>query len=334
MYNEQITKEDIFKVVPQSDIYSHYIGETMETGYKINSPLRDDNIPSFAIFYHKTDKDVLMFYDFATKHCGDSIIFVCMLFGIGYKEALFKIAFDFGLTNVEITAERRQVINATRLIEKEQVRIGINKRPWKKHDAEFWKSFGITKATLNKYNVVPIKYVYFNGNASIVDSHAYAYLEFKDGEVTYKIYQPYNKKYKWINNANYTVHQGYSKLPKKGELLIITKSLKDVMAIRDTLRVPAIGLQSESVMMKDSVMDEYKSRFEHVVCLFDNDKAGIALSIDFSERYGVPHFFMPVLPGVTDYSDLVKKVGVDEAKVMFIDSFKQIDNEIRNHKWY
>ena len=71
IFNEQITKEDILKVVSQEDVFTHYIGEPMESGVKINSPLRDDNVPSFAVFYHKSGDGTLMFYDFATKDCGD-----------------------------------------------------------------------------------------------------------------------------------------------------------------------------------------------------------------------------------------------------------------------
>jgi DNA primase len=70
-------------------------------------------------------------------------------------------------------------------------------------------------------------------------------------------------------------------------------------------------------MMKVSVMNEYKSRFKQVFCLFDNDKAGVKLSEDFTKKYNVPHFFMPELPGVTDFSDLVSKVGKKEAKKLF-----------------
>lgn len=317
VYNETITKNDILNVISQQDIFSHYIGEPMESGYKINSPLRNDNVPSFTLFYHKSGDGTLMFYDFATKDCGDCVVFVTKLFGLGYRQALFKIAFDFGLSKVEVTSERKEIINATRVIEKNNVEIGVNKRSWEKHDVKYWKSFGITKATLAKYNVIPIKYLFFNNNASVVDKHSYAYLEFKDDKITYKIYQPFSSQYKWINNANYTVHQGYTQLPKKGKLLIITKSLKDVMSIYDTLHIPSVGLQSESVMMKDSVMNEYKARFEKVICLFDNDKAGKNLSVEFTERYSVPHFFMPELKDVTDFSDLVKKVGSVEAKKIF-----------------
>jgi len=65
--------------------------------------------------------------------------------------------------------------------------------------------------------------------------------------------------------------------------------------------------------MKDSVMDEYKSRFNKVICLFDNDQAGKKLSVSFTEKYNVPHFFVPELPNVTDFSDLVKGIGKEDA---------------------
>lgn len=317
IYNEQITKEDLFSCLPQDDIFAFYIGTPVAHSTKICSPLREDNVPSFVLYYHKNGSGTLMFYDFATKDSGDAVVFVSYLYGISFKDALWKIAYDFNLSNTEVTAEKQAIVAAKRVVQKQQVKLGIKKRSWQRHDAMFWKQFGITRRTLEKYNVAPISYVFFNGNASKVDKHAYAYIEYKDDTVTYKIYQPYSEHFKWINNANYTVHQGYTQLPKSGDLLIITKSLKDVMSLKDVIGIPSVGLQSESVMMKDSVMEEYKSRFKRVVCLFDNDEAGKALSLDFSERYNVPHFYMPNLSKVTDFSDLVKKVGILQARSIF-----------------
>lgn len=325
VYNDKITKEDIFSCVSQGEIYALYTGEIMGHGTVISSPLRTDHIPSFATYYHKNGSGTLMFKDFTTKHSGDVVIFVALLYNLSYKDALWKIAYDCKLLNVEVTAERKAITQAKKVVSKAPVKLGIKQREWQKHDANFWKSFGITKATLQKYNVVPISYVFFDGNASKVDKHAYAYVEFKDNQVSYKIYQPFNKRFKWFNNANYTIHQGYRQLPSKGKLLIITKSLKDVMSLRDVLRIPSIGLQSESVMMKHSVMEEYKSRFERVICLFDNDAAGIKLSNEFSAEYDVPHFFMPNIERVSDFSDLVKVQGITKSK----ETFKKIFNEIK-----
>ena len=86
------------------------------------------------------------------------------------------------------------------------------------------------------------------------------------------------------------------------------------MSIHDVVGIPAVGLQSESVTVKDTVMDEYKSRFKQVICLFDNDKAGVSLSNQFTELYNIPHILIPEQKGVTDFSDLVDVTNEDNAK--------------------
>jgi hypothetical protein len=324
MFNALITREDILKHVTQEEIYGFYMGENIKNLGVYHSPLREDNIPSFALYFHKIHHNTLMFKDFATNDCGDFVVLVMKLFNLNYSNALFKIAYDFGLSSLNISSNKVN-INYTKLEHKERVNLAVKLRQWEKHDKDYWTSFNIRKSTLHKFSVFPISHVFYNSNAVKTHKYAYVYVEEKDGIVTYKIYQPFeNKQKKWINNANYTVHQGYKQLPNTGELLIITKSLKDVMSIHDTLNIAAIGLQSESVMMKESVMEEYKSRFKRVVCLFDNDEAGRKLSVGFTERYDVPHIFVPELPKVTDFSDLVKVVGQQEA----VEILKKLIKEI------
>ena len=326
VYNEILTKDEILKYITQEEIYKYYIDTSGPTS-KMSSPLRVDNVPSFGLYYHKNGSGTLMFNDLATKDSGDCVVLVSILYGLTYREALLKIVADFNLSDFKISAERVLRAKAPKkIIQKVPIKIGIKSRNWKKHDAKFWSSFGIRKKTLTKFNVIPIEYVFYNDRPVRTDKYAYAYQEFKDDKISYKIYQPYSKSFKWINNANYSVHQGYMQLPDKGELLIITKSLKDVMSLFDVLKIIAIGLQSESVMMKMSVMKEYKKRFSEVICLFDNDTAGKNLSIEFSKKYKVSHFFMPEIEGVTDFSDLVKKVGIEKSKEIFN---KCIKNEIK-----
>ena len=324
IFNDLITREDILKHVTQEEIYSFYMGEKINKLGVYHSPLREDNIPSFALFFHRINRDIIMFKDFATGDCGDFVMLVKKLFDLNYMEALEKIAFDMGLSNFNINTNRK-TIQYTKITQKKKVELGIKIRPWLVLDKKYWQLFGIRKATLKKFNVFPISYVFYNDNAVKTAQHAYVYVEQKDGECTYKIYQPFeNKLKKWINNANYSVHQGYTQLPKSGELLIITKSLKDVMSIHDCLGISAIGLQSESVMMKDSVMNEYKSRFNKVICLFDNDPAGIKLSQEFSNRYNIPHFFVDNISGSKDFSDLVKNSSIEYGIEFFNKIKKQI----------
>lgn len=327
-YNIQITREDILKYVTQEQIFSYYMGEDIDGLGLFHSPVREDNIPSFSIYFHKYNKNVLMFKDHATKDSGDFVSLVRLKFDLDYKTALEKIAFDMGLSELNIDVNQKEIVYS-KLTRKDPVKLGVKIRDWYIRDKDFWLQFGIRKSTLKKFNVYPIEYVFFNNNAFKAADLAYAYVEEKDGEITYKIYQPLESKIKkWINNANYSVHQGYRQLPEKGELLIITKSLKDVMSFHDCLNVSAIGLQSETVMMKDSVMDEYKSRFKFVICIFDNDKAGKELAEAFSKAYSIPACFIPIQKGkekeVKDFSDLVKYLGKEAAvKIM-----KKIINKI------
>jgi hypothetical protein len=324
VFNDLISREDILKHVTQERIYGFYLGEQITTLGVYHSPLREDNIPSFALFFHRVEPNILMFKDFATGDCGDFVAMVRKLFNLSYSEALEKVAFDLGLSNYGVSGTK-QTVNYTKITQKQKVELGIKIRPWEILDKQFWKPFGIKKSTLEKFNVFPISHVFYNSNAVKVSKHAYVYAEKKDNKLTYKIYQPFEDKLKkWINNANYSVHQGYTQLPKSGELLIITKSLKDVMSIHDIVGVPAIGLQSESVMMKDSVMDEYKFRFKKVVCLFDNDDAGIKLAKEFSKRYNVPHFFVLPIANSKDFSDFVKNTTVNFSIEYFNKKIKKL----------
>jgi hypothetical protein len=58
--------------------------------------------------------------------------------------------------------------------------------------------------------------------------------------------------------------------------------------------------------------------------LFDNDSAGKKLSDNFTNTFNVPHFFVPELPGVTDFSDLVKVVGREEAVNIINNKIKKL----------
>lgn len=323
-FNSLITKEDILKHVTQEEVFSFYMGEDIKHLGVFHSPLREDNIPSFALYFHKHNRNTLMFKDFATQDCGDFVVLVMKIFNLTYNEALKKIATDFKLGDFNIQA-KSNTVTYTRLVQKDRVKLGIKIRPWEVRDKNYWTSFGISKKTLQKFNVFPISYIFYNDTAVKAHEYAYAYVEEKDGIISYKIYQPLEVKLKkWINNANYSVHQGYRQLPDKGDILIITKSLKDVMSIHDCLNLPAIGLQSESVMMKESVMEEYKSRFSKVICLFDNDEAGKKLTANFSNNYGIPYLFVPEEPGITDFSDLVKHMGKIEAVEIINQKIKEL----------
>jgi DNA primase len=125
---------------------------------------------------------------------------------------------------------------------------------------------------------------------------------------------------KWVSNASKDILQGYEQLPKEGDHLIITKSLKDVMVLYE-LGFNAVAVQGETSYPDETVMEELKQRFSKIVVLFDNDGVfnppkGVAgkgkqATKKFCTKFDLPYFF---ITGAKDVSDFIKEYGFESAK--------------------
>lgn len=330
-----LVKEQVLKQVSDIQIYQFYLGKEIGIQSSISCPFpnREDKHPSFGFFIGTSGE--ICWNDFV-KGSGDCISFVQNLFTLNFNEALVKIIqdfdvqdeFDYTPLNVPKTNNKQIQVDRMTSIKRlsEFKKIDIKTRKAALYDLEFWFSFGVTKESLIKYNVTPIQYYFINGNIIKTDKHAYAFIEYKDKVETYKIYQPFNKDYKWINNHNDSVWQGWSQLPEKGETLIITKSLKDVMSINEVLGLPAVALQSESVLPKKEIVNQLHSRFDDIYILYDNDfdkekNWGEIYSKKLAQEFNFYHIQIQTKRKCKDFSDLVKKYGA-------VDSKKIWDNEL------
>lgn len=320
-----ITKDIIYHHISDVDIYNKYIDDDIKIGHMILSPLRSEKNASFGFF--KGNSGEICFKDYLLG-AGDCFKFVQMKFNLTYFEALSKIAIDFEIdknyicksfeksstdfTNSNITRDKL-------LSEHVILKLGKNRREWQLHDISFWDGFGISIKTLKKFNVEPVSYYHINNHVIKADRHAYCFTEYKDGVETYKFYQPFNDKYKWINGHNDSVWQGWQQLPNKGDELIITKSLKDVMSIYEITGIPAIALQSEAVNPKKHIFEDLNSRFDVCYLLYDNDfDKEVNWGQQFAEKItttlGLINIMIPNKYECKDFSDLVKKVGRVESK--------------------
>ena len=81
-----------------------------------------------------------------------------------------------------------------------------------------------------------------------------------------KIYRPHSltRKDKWRNNCGTYDLQGLAQLPDKGKLLIITKSLKDIMVLYE-YGYTAVAPQSEHSSIPTSLMENLKGRFDKII---------------------------------------------------------------------
>lgn len=320
-----ISKSIILSYISDVDIYSKYIDAEIKIGNVILSPLRKEGKASFGFFKGKSGE--ICFKDYLLG-AGDCIRFVQMKFNLTYFEALSKIAIDFDIANNYIckkfektisTFDKNQLSRDKILENHTIVKLAKNRREWQLHDLVFWEQFGISINTLKKFNVEPVSHYHINNTIIVADKHAYCFTEFKDGIETYKFYQPYNDKYKWINGHDESVWQGWTNLPEKGDDLIITKSLKDVMSIYEITGIPAISLQSEAVHPKKHIFEELNNRFQVCYLLYDNDfdkeiNWGQQFAEKLASNLGLINLKIKDQFKSKDFSDLVKAIGREQAK--------------------
>ncbi len=325
---EFLTSDSLLKYVSDYDIFRYYIGHDFIIGRAFKSPLREDTSPSFSIFISSRAGNPLLFKDFGTGETGGAVKFVQLLHNIDYNEALERIVFDFRLTDkFRITKTFESNNKVPKRHSKEDVirkinvvDIKISSRNWNLYDKEYWyDKYNIKKSTLDLYEVKPLKYIFINDKVFKADRLAYAYIERKDDETRYKIYQPYSKFMKWINNFVPNTLSGYRQLPEIGDLLFITSSLKDGLVLRE-LGYNFIAPQSEGYVFKESLIDEMRDRFKKVVIFYDADTAGITSTHKLAEKFNLKYIFVDEF--IKDVSDYIEIKGKEKTK-------KFIENELQ-----
>ena len=259
--------KDLLDKLSDYDIYSYYLG-SFKPGKLINSPLRpDDKIPSFAIFPSKTGD--LLFKDHGTGEAGNALKFIKLYKGIDTREELerelLRIVRKMNPMGGEAKAKSIKTVGLG------LTDIGIVRQPFTEVDKQYWKQFHISIDTLKKFNVFSIKYFLCNRvvrGTYKEDSPMYAYKVYD----RFKIYRPLASKYtKWRTNLTNRHVQGLAELPKEGgNLLIITKSLKDVMCLHE-MGFNAIAASSETTFIPEDILQSLRSKWKHIVILYDRD---------------------------------------------------------------
>ena len=302
--NQSVTLEYILSKVSELQIYQAYVKD-IKPGYIYNSPFRKDRNPSFGIFYSNKTKR-LLFKDHGTNECGDIIKFVSLMTNLtNYNDILNQIVTDLSVNDI-----KKPNISIEPQVE---TIIGIVRQPFSDKDFAYWGQFGITKKTLTKFNVFCTKYYLSNGIVKGIykeENPIYAYKVYDK----FKIYRPLGDKYtKWRSNLTTEYVQGYEQLPKTGDLLIITKSLKDVMTLYE-MGYTAIAVNSESNFIPDAALEDVLKRFKRVLLLFDRDITGVRQMRKLSLKTGLKGFLINKRFNAKDISDAVQLHGKEKIK--------------------
>jgi len=320
--NDHLHTDVILGKITEYDIFMYYCPTFKELGKKFSSDLRDDRSPTVYITPYNGK---LLYKDFGNaEHVFDCFNYVKYKYNCSFIDALRIIDCDFNLglcSNISGKQFTMGIMgyrqNKVPTFTKEAAIIQKKSRLWNKEDAKFWSKYLVSKKILTKFAVEPISHFWVNSNRFTCKSITYAF-KFKN---RYKIYSPYEDKNKWLSNTNKNDVQGYNQLPDKGERLIITSSLKDVMCLH-AAGYNAIAMQSEMQIPSEKLISELNTRFNKIEILYDNDftketNPGQLMAKKICDLYGFRNICLPKGFESKDPSDLVSRVGgFNELKII------------------
>ncbi len=284
------------------------------------SPIRVDNNTSFYVTYFPNGD--VGFKDFATGPVGNFWKFVQIKENKSFDSALLWVYLRLkGAGYTSLPKIKQNGLKSFKFT------LGVSRVNWNESNLEYWKSYGISLATLNRYRVDPIKTIYFypgtsNESSISVDSNnSYVYKEIKDGEIYLKTYCPLaDRRSKWfaVADSKSGVWHGWSQMRQFGELLFIDTSLKDVMVAHETFpQYDSVSMYAETLNPKPQIILELKKRFKKIIIFGDNDYSnpnnpGKKNAARISELFDSKYILIPEKYGCKDRAELRKKVGKEE----------------------
>lgn len=314
-FEPKINKELILSRYSEEQIMEFYLHIPIKKGL-FRSPLRRDREPTCS--FYRNNSGELIFKDFATGQHLNVFGVVQNLFNCNYFEALKIIANDFGIVKSTSIPKNPGKINKNpvKIEDKEMSKIQVEIKDFSDLELKWWGKYGITLDILKKFNVYSCKHVFLNDQL-FAESQQHCpifgyYGKKYQGLELWRCYFPKRTSYRFITNWPTKKIQGYDQLPKKGNLLLVTKSMKDVMCLY-SMGITACAPNSETQFISDIVLEDLKRRFKYIVVLYDNDYTGISFMNKIKKKY--PELIYTWIPrhyNAKDISDFYKEYGKRE----------------------
>jgi len=312
---QRITKAFLLSKNSEETYMQTYLGVPVKRGL-IVSPLRKDRRPT-ANFYRNKNGE-LIFHDFGIGFHGNFLSVVMFKYNCSFAKALQIVAEDFGYIQKDDTRPPVTIKESNVTIqEKQETTIQIEKQDFQDYEIKWWNSFGISKETLDKFNVYSCKSIFLNG-VYFTSSSKYSmifgyYFGKKDGNELWRIYFPQKKSYRFLSNTDRNIIQNAKGIPQFGDLLVICKSMKDCLLFYE-LGIPAIAPCSEVQFVSDQQLARLKQRFKVIVVCYDNDLTGISFMRKIKKKHPELRYFFIPRKYAKDPSDYCKAFGFDNLK--------------------
>ena len=318
--NIRLARENTSMPVDEISLYREAI-PNLVINKAILSPLRHEKNPSFYVYKGKRDGSY-RWYDHGTGEGGNVFSFLARF------------------NNVDINIIKRKInINKPEINDVNyEVKFKIIKAVNTSDHLSYFKQYFIDINYLNKYDVIFADLIYkktdsgyYESNRSVPGKPIFAYLynriesncfcivnKICKDEQFYKIYFPMAKTRRFESNLRGLWVDGFRQLEYKSDMLIITKSRKDVICL-DVLGFESISFNCETVNVDIEFIDILRGKYKKLYVLYDNDNAGIKGAIKLSERHRLNMIIIPNEYKTKDVSDTIKEYGVEKTKEIIND---------------
>jgi hypothetical protein len=303
--------QSIYSLLGQERVMSFYFGEEVRLGKKYVNPFRKDTNASCIFRWSQSGN--LYFVDYATEKVYYTPIDVaCMRTGYEYPDILYKIESDFQLTSLNLEDKERLKMETKLSVvpEVKPANIKVKLIKFNKKDLEYWGNFGISESMLKFYDIRKVDKAWIADEIWYLNNEFDPCYRYKEKD-KFKLYRPFaDKKNKFRSSYFGGILEGYTQLPHKGETLVITKGLKDVMTL-SSLGINAVAVRSENTPLSENAYEILQSRFNKLYLWFDADEAGRLGCKKMMDKYGIPCLFHEEKWG-KDPSDIYKNYGKEK----------------------
>jgi len=307
--SQEITRQDILDKIGSHQIYQQELGEH-KVGKAFCNPLRKDRVPSMSLF--TGDDGHLRHIDYACSdtYKGDCIALVSQKYGITYREAINKLAKDWGLLNGTYEVRKIEIVqNSLKMPKKHALIQGTVKKFNKRELNDYWGRYVVIgEEKLKRHNVYSMKEVFLNRKKIPIGKEEMVFGYWYEG-IGWKVMFPERDKlHKWLSSIPMDTAVGLENLSKDHNALII-KSLKCYMVMEEVYQYLAY-MQNESLgSISDKSAEYINENSDKVFYGGDSDCAGKKASYRITEKHHWYHINTPdiLLPNTKDWSDWAKE---------------------------
>lgn len=306
--------QTLYKLLGQEQLMEFYFGEKINFRNKYKNPFRSDK--HATCFFKWSQGGNLYFIDYATEKIHYNCIDIAqMRTGYEYPDILYKIESDFQLKNfsLEDRLGLKIEVDSLKTVKPAEVKpasIKVKLTRFTQKDLEYWAQFGVTPSILKFFDIRRVDKAWIADNIWYINNDFDPCYRYKEKD-KFKLYRPFaEKRVKFRTNFFGGMLEGYTQLPHKGSILVITKGTKDVMTLH-SIGVNAVAVRSETTPISENAYELLKARFDNIYVWFDADRAGIEGSQKISEMFDIPVLYHHASLG-KDISDIYKEHGKDK----------------------